>query len=116
MECAIVVFKFIREGNLKGALSAFDIFGKLRANIKEISTEDAAEDRQSLWSRLEEQLSKGKEGESAEKDDESDDKDVVSLLSSEDQFIHLQQLRKDLINILMKEIVHLHSRSCIHCT
>ena len=120
MECSILVYKFVREGNLQGALGALEVFEQLKTNAKDIGSEEERvgdAGRQNLWARLSQHLSGKKEGEedgnnNNSEDEDDDDKDVVSLLSSEDQFIHLQKLRKDLTHTLLKEMSH---GPCPHC-
>lgn len=115
MECSILIYKFVREGNLQGALGALEVFEQLKSNAKDIGVDDEGVNdtgRQNLWARLSKHLSGKKEGEDDTTSDDEEEKDVVSLLSSEDQFTHLQTLRKDLTHALLAEMRH---GACPHC-
>lgn len=120
MECSNLVFKFIREGDLHGALAALDILEQLKSRSSEISEESEPSSdagRKDLWTRLCQHLSGNKTTNSDKDtdDDDDDDKDAVSLLTSEDQLIHLQKIRKDLTHSLMKEMTPTGKSYCRYC-
>ena len=68
-----------------------------------------------LWGRLSKQLLAADSEDDVINDVNIPEKNIMTLLTNEDQLIHLQKMRKDLVKMLLKEMTPSGKGTCPHC-
>lgn len=118
MECATATLGFVRDGDVIRAMAAHEAYQQLRAKgAADLDGSGGAESKrtmESIWAKLAPTLGRGSAAATSASPTHAAAA-AMGALTREEQLVHLQNMRKELVRSLMKDMVSSTSRKCPTC-